>query len=167
MFCLFPMVVFIKHFAITKKNTTQIFFIGIFTFLLFIIKNLIIPGNAIYPMASIETLSFDWHLPKTIENYFQNYGLAHGYNLSTDVFENATFFERLKNWLLQTNLHGVFNSLMIVLLLFSPWFILKSKHKTSFGFIYLVAILNLIFLLTISPQYRFFFPFILILSLLM
>ena len=42
MFCLFPMVVFIKHFAITKKNTTQIFFIGIFIFLLFIIKNLII-----------------------------------------------------------------------------------------------------------------------------
>lgn len=166
LFCVFPLVIFIKYYKQSKKHIKPLLLFGSLTLILLIIKNAIITGNVIYPLASIESLSFDWKLPKTIETYFHNYGLAYGYNLSPDVFEIATGFERLKNWLLQTNLHGVFNGLMIVLLLISPWFILKSKHKTSFGFIYVVAIINLVFLLTVSPQYRFFFPFILILSLL-
>ena len=55
---------------------------------------------------------------------------------------------------------------MVTLLLISPWFIGKSKLKKSYNIIYLVAFSNLIFLLTVSPQYRFFFPFIIVLSLL-
>jgi len=164
-FCLFPLALFIKHFTDAKKSKRQILAFGSLTFLLIIIKNLIITGNAIYPLTSIEALSFDWYLPKAIETYFNNYGLAYGYNVSAEVFENTSISELLKNWLLQPNLHGVFNCLMILLLVFSPLFILKNKLKKSFSIIYVVAVINLIFLLTASPQYRFFFPFILVLSL--
>jgi len=164
-FCVFPFMLFIKNFKIAKKNTPLVLFYGSVTLLLIVIKNVILTGNAIYPFTSIDALSFDWHLPKTIETYFHDYGLAYGYNVSIDKFEKSSLFELFKNWLLQSNLDGIFNCLMVALLLFSPIFIFKNKLKKSFLKIYLVALINLTFLLTVSPQYRFFFPFTLVLSL--
>ncbi|MDU8887288.1 hypothetical protein RXV94_14040 [Yeosuana sp. MJ-SS3] len=164
-FLAFPLVIFVKHFVHAKKHTRQLIALGSLTLLLIVVKNLVVTGNAIYPIASIESLSLDWHLPKTIETYFQNYGLAYGYNVTPEIFETASFLELFKSWLLQPDLHGIFNGLMILLLLVSPWFIIKSKHQKAFGVIYSVAVLNLLFLFVVSPQYRFFFPFVIILSL--
>ena len=97
LFCVFPLVIFIKYYKQSKKHIKPLLLFGSLTLILLIIKNAIITGNVIYPLTSIESLSFDWKLPKTIETYFHNYGLAYGYNLSPDVFEIATGFERLKN----------------------------------------------------------------------
>ncbi|HMC01269.1 MAG TPA: hypothetical protein VKN14_09570 [Flavobacteriaceae bacterium] len=164
-FLVFPLVVLVKHFSHIKKIMKLVFVFGSLTLLLIVIKNLIITGNAIYPLTTVEALSFNWHLPKVVETYFQNYGLAYGYNMTPEVFKTSSFLELFKSWLLQPNLHGVFNGLLIVLLIVSPWLIVKSKYKKALGIIYSVAFLNLLFLFAVSPQYRFFFQFIIILSL--
>lgn len=165
LFLVFPLVFFVKHYKVAKQSYSVPFILGALTLLLIVIKNLIVTGNAIYPLASIEFLSLDWHLPKTIETYFQHYGLAYGYNVTPELFETSSFIELFKSWLLQPNLHGIFNGLMIALLLLLPWFIFKSENKKAFGIIYSLSVLNLIFLFSVSPQYRFFFHFIIILSL--
>ena len=128
---------------------------------LFGIKNYIINGNPIFPFKSIEFLSADWRLPENVETYFANYMQPYAYHMDPQLFSEASFLVKIKHWLKAPMPHGYFNSLMLVLLVVMPFVIKRVQDKKAYWIIYGLAILNMILLFSSSPQYRFFFPFIL------
>ncbi len=164
-FCIFALVLYKRYFIFTRSTTSIIVLFGSLTLLLFAIKNVIVTGNLVFPLQGIESLKTSWSLPESIETYFANYTKPYAYHLTAEAFENASYFTKLKSWLLAPSLHGVFNKLIIVLLAVIPFIIGKSKNKKAFFIIYVVSVITMVFLLLTSPQYRFFFPFILCFSL--
>ena len=165
-FCLFPLILFVKHFVVLKKNSTSILLFGSLTLVLFCIKNWILTGNMLYPLTSIESLSGSWRLPRPIEAFFFTEAKANGYLVSQEVYNNSSFFSLFKQWLILPKLHGVFNKLILIVLTILPWFIFRSGKRRPFAIIYAVAVINMIFLFLTSPQYRFFIPFLFIFILL-
>jgi len=160
---LFTIVIYLKYFLKTKTHTLLISGLGTITLCLFIIKNLIITGTILYPLHGI--IETSWSLPETIAEYISNYSKASTYNLTIENYNTASKVDLFKYWLLLPKLDGILNKMMILLLLIIPFIIGKSKHKNAFLFIFGISIINLIVIFNFSPQYRFFFPFLMILLL--
>ncbi|WP_452232152.1 LIC_10190 family membrane protein [Lacinutrix sp. MEBiC02595] len=165
-FCIFAFVLYKHYFIFTRSTTSIIVLFGSLTLFLFAIKNIIVTGNLMFPLQGIESLKTSWSLPESVETYFVNYTKPYAYHLTAEAFEKASYFTKLKSWLLAPSLHGVFNKLMILLLAVIPFIIAKSKERKAYYIIYSVAVITMVFLILTSPQYRFFFPFILCFSLL-
>ncbi|WP_417291089.1 LIC_10190 family membrane protein [Corallibacter sp.] len=159
---IFPFVLFIKHHKANKKHSIIIGSIYTTVLLLMITKNIIITGNALYPLFDFDTFKTSWSLPKNISSYFSSYGNAYGYGISTTVYETSSVVELLKYWINYTGIDGFINKCLVVLLLVFAFFL---KHKT-FRIIYGVTIIQLVLLFYTSPQFRFYLPFFIVLVLL-
>ncbi|WP_452224727.1 LIC_10190 family membrane protein [Lacinutrix chionoecetis] len=165
-FLVLPLILYKRYYIFSRKYTLTLLIISGVTFGLFAIKNIIITGNVLFPITNIEALKTNWSLPPNIANYLSHYEKAASYGLTVNAYENASAFQLIKAWVLQSKLDGAFNSVMLILLIISPFYIFKTKHKTSLFIIYSLAVFSLILLLFFSPQYRFFFPFLMFLVLL-
>ncbi|MBU2938665.1 hypothetical protein KO494_03835 [Lacinutrix sp. C3R15] len=165
-FCILSLVLYKRYFVFTRSTTSIVVLFGSLTLLLFTIKNIIITGNLVFPLQGIDRLKTSWSLPENIASYFANYTKPYAYHLTEEAFNKASLFIKLKSWLLAPTLHGIFNKAIILILLIFPIINYKSKNKKAFYAIYTIAIIAMLFLFLTSPQYRFFFPFILCFSLL-
>lgn len=165
-FCLFPLILYKRNFIFTRKTTPIIILFSCLTFFLFFIKNIIITGNLFFPIQGIQRLNASWSLPETIATYFSNYTKPYAYHLTMEAFEEASTFGKLKSWFFAPSHHGLFNKLIAVLLVISPFIINKLKERKAIYNVYFVSLTSMLFLFLTSPQYRFFFPFILFFSLL-
>ena len=166
-FCIFPIILYKRYYIYTRSITSTIIFFSSLTLLLFAIKNFIISGNLLFPLQGIESLKASWSLPNSVENYFAEYMQPYGYHLSPEAYQDATIITRLKVWLFAPIPDGLFNILMVLLLGITPFVIKRLNAKSPFWIIYGIAIINLALLLLTSPQYRFFFPFIMCFSLML
>jgi hypothetical protein len=165
-FCLLPIILYKRNYIFTRKTTKIVLLFGSLTGLLFVIKNLIITGNLLFPLQGIESLKTSWSLPPSIETYFANYMQPYAYHLDSDAYKTASILLRLKTWLFAPLPHGLFNMLMMGLIAIMPILIKKFFDTKAIWIIFGIAILNLLLLFLSSPQYRFFFPFILVFCLL-
>jgi hypothetical protein len=87
--------------------------------------------------------------------------------MSPEVYEASSWLIRLKTWLFTTGLHGAFNKIMTGLLIVMPFIIFKFYNKRSYWVLYAVGIISIMVLFAVSPQYRFFFPFMMIFGLML
>lgn len=166
-FVLFPMVIYIKHYNHVKQYSFLVWLVALATLSLIVTKNILISGNAIYPLVGIESLKASWSLPVHIETYFYKYAKAYGYAVTPEVYSNSTYLDLIKTWMFQTGMDGVFNKIMILVLCLFIIFIKKFKNNKAILFIYGIALLQLVVLFITSPQFRFYMPFVFILSLLL
>ncbi|PWK19801.1 LIC_10190 family membrane protein [Xanthomarina spongicola] len=164
-FVLFPLIIYIKHYKHVKQYTFKISMVVFLTISLIIIKNILITGNPIYPLAGIEGLKASWSLPTNIETYFYNYAKAYGYAVTPEVYNTSSYVTLIKGWILQTGIDGLFNKLILLVLVLFLLFLKKFKSNKAILFIYGIAWLQLFILFITSPQFRFYVPFLLILSL--
>ena len=162
---LFPLIIYIKHYKHVKRYTFKISMVVFLTISLIIIKNILITGNPIYPLAGIEGLKTSWSLPANIETYFYNYAKAYGYAVTPEVYTNSSNLTLIKGWVFQTGMDGLFNKLILLVLALFLLFIKKFKNNKAILFIYGIGWLQLLILFVTSPQFRFYVPFIMILSL--
>lgn len=153
-----PLILFIKSYKVLKRKLWQYFFLSSIVLGLFIAKNAIISGYLLYPIAQIDVANFDWKVPKEIL-YFYKLGTYLEGMSNIDVSQLG-LFEKIKVWLSLPKLDGLFNKAFVLILIIFPWFIYKSKDKSSLFAIYVLAIVQLIILWFTSPQYRFFFVFV-------
>lgn len=161
-FLMFPISIYVKYYKQTQLlNIRIVSLISISTSLL-LVKNVIITGNPLHPLLGFESLKSDWHLPDIIATYFKDYGLAYGYQTTLDVFANTSFIEHMKYWLFASGLHGIFNKMIIVLLVVFPLILRKWFNQKMYWIFYITLFITMIILWNTSPQYRFFLPFILI-----
>lgn len=160
---IFILMLFLKNFKTLKASIPQYTILSLFVLGLFLLKNYTISGYLLYPTSAFDILNVDWKLPPELLQLYKTGTYQSGMN-NIDVSQ-FSFFEKLKYWLQIPKLHGLFNKLFLLLLIVFPFFILKSKNKQPLLIIYLLAILQFIVVWWNSPQYRFFFIFIVILSL--
>ena len=159
----FPLLLYVKYPATLKKSILPICILSILTLTLFVVKNSIISGYPLYPL-TIFRLSEDWVLPLTLQQYLVEATQFYGFFLSPEEYQQMTLIERIVQWVSLPKLHGLFNKLMIILLIIYPIVLKNKKLKTPFLTLYIVAGFQLLFLWLTSPQYRFFFGYIILLS---
>ncbi len=155
-------ILFIKHYHNLKTKLFDYTLLSSVILGLFLIKNSIISGYLFYPIETLDVLNVDWKLPKSLLIFYKKGTFLAGIN-NTDV-SYLSFLEKFKYWLSIPKLHGLFNKIFILLLFIFPWFVIKQKEKNSLLIIYILAIIQLTLLWFSSPQYRFFFVFIIFLS---
>ncbi len=156
------LILYLKNFKVLKKETLQYAVLCSFILFLFLAKNTIISGYLLYPTSTLDFLNVDWKQPKKLLELYELGTYLSGMN-SPDVV-SLNFIEKIKFWLTVPKLDGVFNKLYVLLLLIFPFVIYKRKEKFSFLTIYILALLQIVILWNNSPQYRFFFVFIIFLS---
>jgi hypothetical protein len=164
-FVLFPIIIYIKHYKHVKQYTFLVWVITILTIGLIVSKNTLITGNPIYPLTGIEGLKTDWSLPSNIETYFYNYAKAYGYAVTPEVYGQSSYENLIKGWVLQTGIDGFVNKMICLILLLFLVFIGRFKKNKAIIFIFGIALLQLLILFVTSPQFRFYIPFLMILSL--
>ncbi len=149
---------FVNNFKSLKKELWQYSLLSLTVLGLFLFKNAIISGYLFYPLAQINVLNFDWKVPKELLEFYRLGTYLEG--MSNIDVSQLSVLEKVKVWLTLPKLDGLFNKAFVLLLLVFPWFIYKSKHKSSVLVIYILAIIQLAILWFTSPQYRFFFVFV-------
>lgn len=144
-----------------KTNTREIGYcslVGLMVFSFFIFKNYILSGYPLFPIQlGNQILTPDWKLPEEILNQFlgnpRRIGVA-DLELSHEKVTEAEFFYL---WLLKSNVHSIFNSLAVLLLVVFPFFIKRNK---ALIWLYMYGLIQFGLLYFSSPQYRFFLQII-------
>lgn len=156
-----PLVLIIKNFTRLKKTLLPITLFGFCTLALLIAKNQILTGYPFYPLRFLQLIKTNYALPEKIQEAFFKYNKAYAYLTSYGKYQQMSGIERFLTWLQLPKLHGLFNKLIMVSFVLIPFFIRKLKTKKTLYFIYILGIFQLIILFLTSPQYRFFFVFVL------
>lgn len=159
----FPIILCIKHYVHLKKHIGKISVLYLVTFILLFTKNIIITGNPLYPFIGIDGIKMPWHLPNTIAEYFSTFGNASAYAISAETYANSNVNQLLKHWIFQAGIDGVFNKLMVFIMLCVPFFLKQKAYKI----VYILAVMQMVLLFMSSPQFRFYFPYFMVLSLIL
>lgn len=157
------LLLFFKNFQSLKKHVLTFTLLSGVVLIIFLVKNSIISGYLFFPIETIDLFNFDWKQPQSLVQFY-NYG-TYLAGFDNQEVVDLTIVDRFLFWLNISKLHGVFNKLYVFLLLVFPLFIFKNTAKKPISIIYFLAILQFIILWNNSPQYRFFFVFIIFLSL--
>ncbi|NBL63975.1 hypothetical protein GV828_02040 [Flavobacterium sp. NST-5] len=158
-----PLFILLQNFRQIK-----IYKIAAFSFLilgLFVAKNLIVTGYALFPMTQTFGFVADYQVPEKIAVLYYSWTKYFAYSVTEAQFNSMTNFEIFSRWLFMPKLHGIFNKISLFLVIFTPIIIYKFFRKTKFWVLYFAMLLQLLLLFLSSPQYRFFLNFILFFSL--
>jgi hypothetical protein len=156
------LILFVKNYYSLKHYIADYVLLGVAVLIIFLSKNAIISGYVLFPIEAVDLFNFDWKQPKALMSLS-----TYGTSVATADPEASLIlnnFRRLLFWLNTPKLHGVFNKAYIILLLVYPWFIYKTKARRALLVIYILALVQFLILWNNSPQYRFFFVFIIFLS---
>ena len=107
-------------------------------------------------MSFLET-NFDWKMSKTVLEKLAQITIDAGYSENLLKTENLTFFQKIKLWINLDGINSIFNKGILGLFLVIP-FTRFFKQTINFRILYFILLFHFIFLLAISPQYRFFLP---------
>jgi len=125
-------------------------------------KNAIISGYILFPIEAVDLFNFDWEQPKALMSL-----TTYGPSIPVGDPEDSLILNNLRRfwfWLNSPKLHGVFNKTYIILLMVYPLIVYKIKDRSALLIIYMLALVQFFILWNNSPQYRFFFVFIIFLS---
>lgn len=163
--CFVSLVYYIKH----KRNRELIVCIvcGSLLILPWIVRFIIETGYLIYPFPAIDIFSFDWKMPleKVIDEKDSVVAFTRmpGFNVA------KVAAMPLKEWIFIWYFKlSNFNSLFILLALFSPLFVPFIYRKTSFNNAvligWLIVMIGLVFSFTTAPSTRFHYGFVILAS---
>ncbi|WP_158838114.1 LIC_10190 family membrane protein [Polaribacter sp. L3A8] len=159
---LLPLILVIKNYKTLKENLVKPIVFSIFVLALFLMKNVILTGYLLYPLEIIDVLNVDWKVPKELIYLFKvgTYSAAFDYQ----ALENLSTYQLFIAWITSFKFNGIINIIFTTLLLSFPflWY-LKSKEKSVF-ILYLIGVLHFVLAWIFSPQYRFFFFYMLFFS---
>ena len=158
---------FIPLFNLIKnKNFIKVLsfcLIGCLVFLPYVIRNVIISGYLLYPVASIDLFNFDWEIPKSvilsdniiIKTYARNWG--NGYSIED---WSKSFFNWFTIWVQKAPSYygvlGLVNLIISPLVIFYIIYEILAKKCFSYkSFIPLMAVAGFLFLLFSAPSARF------------
>ncbi len=155
---LLPFIILLKH-NLLRYEFIFSSVLGIVSLSAFGLRNYVISGYPFYPLSLFSSwVNADWKVPENMVQFYFRYTNWSGFpQLTFHEFENLSWFEKYKAWVLTSELDLVFNSLLLILLVIFPFFIRRKKELII---LYLIAVLNFVILLLTSPQYRFFFHLI-------
>ncbi len=157
---LIPIVLFIKNFKKLVPNIITIIGLSFVVLSLYIIKNLIITGYPLYPIAIFKSQYYHT-IPENMIFFFYNNTKLYAYFLTQQEFDAMSYFQIAKQWFSLSVIDSIFDFLTILTLIILPFFIYKFKNQKEFWILYFVLIIQMLLMFLTSPQYRFFIHFIL------
>jgi len=157
---LLPFILFVLNSIVLKEYIFILMIIIIVSLTLFIVKNYLISGFIFFPLSILEnSVVPDWRLNRDVLDFYMYITKFSGYQI--EKFEESTMLNLFITWLQLPGVDGVFNKLIIVLLVVTPFLIKKKQYF----FIHIYCCIQFLILFFTSPQYRFFIPILLFLGL--
>lgn len=152
-------------FVYLYKSKKTIPYFGLISFifgLIWIIKNIIITGFPLFPLTFIET-NLDWKMSLSVLNKLTQLTIDAGYAENIVNTVNLSIIEKLNLWFHLGGINAIFNKGILVLFVIMP-FTRFFKLNKNFKILYLILLVQFLFLLVTSPQYRFFLPTVILFS---
>jgi hypothetical protein len=146
-----------------KKRLYYLIFFGAIPPVIIVLKNLIITGYPFYPF-DFFPLKSDWKIPQELLEFVTYITEKAGYFKNVSEY-NPSLFIKLNSWLHLGGINRIFN-LGILLLFAFGFFIKKIQKQTKYKTLYIILAIHFIILLLTSPQFRFFLPEFVFLSVL-
>ena len=162
---LIPLFVLITNYKVLSKNLLQPALISIMVAGLFIAKNMIICGSLVFPSKLFNALNMEYSIPDTIEQFYYDQLKYYGYFIDLNQYNSMSAKDLFLRWLTLPKLNGLFNKIIILLVVIIPVLIYKFQNKKAYWTLYFLMVIQLILLFATSPQYRFFMNFIVFFSL--
>lgn len=157
-----PIILLAANYQKFKTSLVTLVSVGLFVLAIFIGKNQWLTGYPLFPLQNFKWLTSDYSIPEAYQSFFFKTNKVYAYKISYLEYQELSILQRLKVWLSLPKLHGVFNKLILGLIIVFPFFIiLKKKIYQPLLAIYSLACIQLAVLFITSPQYRFFLVFIL------
>lgn len=156
---LFPLVLYIKHFTILKKQFLKVIVIGFFVFILILSKNIILTGYPLFPLLCFRIDAFDYTVPSIIMDFFFSKSMLHSFYMPHGTFDNSTVFYITKKYFLHNGLSGYIGIVSFIIMCIAPIVIIKKRLDKSIWTIYFAFNIVALFLILSSPQYRFYIYF--------
>lgn len=140
-----------------NKNIISYFgIISIFFGSIWLAKNIIITGFPLFPLTFLET-NFDWKMNLSVLKKLTQLTIDAGYAENLVKTINLSLFEKLNLWFHLGGINAIFNKGILFLFVIIP-FTSFFKTNKNFKILYFILLLQFLFLLITSPQYRFFLP---------
>lgn len=155
-FLLFPFILFFFNYKSLYKKLLPATTIGFIFGIILISKNIIISGFPLFPLTNFQFLKFDFSVPKDVVNFYFNDSRLYRFFVTNREFHTLSTFQIATKWLFASKINAFFNLLTIIVMTISPAIIYKFYNKKSIWVIYLVAIIQMFFLIFSSPIFRFF-----------
>lgn len=162
---LLPILILVTNFKVLAPKLGRISSVALLVFCLFILKNTIVTGTPIFPTSISYFKTFDYTVPSKIVSVYYEELKTYGFYLTSEEYKSMNAMQLFIRWLTMPKLNGLFNKMALLLLLICPLLIFRFYKKSTYGFLYLLMLLQLILLLLTSPQYRFHLNFVLFFSL--
>lgn len=157
--CLLPLIMIFQNFK--QLKIYKITFLSVLILGLFVTKNIIVTGYALFPMTNNFGFIADYQIPKKIAVSYYTLTKYFAYSLTEEQFNQMTAWEVFLRWISMPKLHGIFNKLSLFLVIFTPIILYKFFNQRKFWILYFIMSVQLLLLFLSSPQYRFFMNFIL------
>lgn len=158
-FVLLPILLLLQNFKVLSRKLLVPGIVALLILVLFVCKNIIISGSVVFPSKMFSSFSLDYSIPKIIESKYYDNIKYFGYQVSPKQFRTMTITELLQHWVSMPKINGIFNKISVIILLIAPIFIYKFQNIKALWLLYTFMLIQLILLLSTSPQYRFFMNF--------
>lgn len=162
---LVPVVLFAANYRLLAAHTAKPLLLCLLVLTLFLAKNMVVCGTAVFPSGSFDWAATDYAVPKEMEKVYYDQVKYYSYFTTPAQYDSMSALELFKRWLALPKLNGLFNKLAILLLLAAPLFIYRFYNKKAIWVLYSIMLVQLAVLFATAPQYRFFINFILFFSL--
>ena len=154
-----PFFLLIKHRAILRSQLVPIRLLGGLVLFLFAIKNIMLTGYPFYPLTFLPYSGADYVVPKEIMDNFFGQEMMHSFYMGFGAFQEANLFDFIKQYFLHSGIDSLIGLATLLLLVISPYIILKYYSKQRIFDLYFVFVALLVLLAFSSPQYRFYVYF--------
>lgn len=162
---LVPLIYTIRYFRNSIWNMALPLAFCILVLGLFITKNCILTGYPLYPSALFKN-SFqpDYALPEAVYNFWFNRAKCYDFFLSSEEYAQSDSIAIFTKWLLFSP-DSLMHTAIVLLVLILPFFIKRYFDQKTYWWLYILLVLELVYIAFTSPQFRFIIPFVLFFAL--
>ena len=162
----------ICYFAFNStKNQTKIvssLLFGVVVISLFVVKNTILTGYPLYPSSLLaDYFSSDNSIPNVIYDFWWNKAKNYNFIVSQKEYFQLSSFEIFVKWVIHSWLTRFFTITILSIIVIVPFILKKTAPKKPILILYWVMVLQLLFLIVSTPQYRFVLSFVVFFGLLL
>lgn len=156
---LLPLILLINNYKKITPHVFSCFVLCLMILGLFITKNIILTGYPLFPTTSFAFTNYDFKVPKELVDYYFNQQRLYRFFLTKEEFHSLSFYEKCLRWISMDKISGWFNVLSVVMVIVLPFFIKKWFNQRAYWIVYFLMVVQLVVLITTSPQFRFFIHF--------
>ena len=159
---LLPLLYFIFHTNKKQHKTVPTIFVGVIVLFLFVIKNSILTGYPIYPSSLFaQYFKLENAVPQALYEFWWNPSKNYGFVVPQNQYPTLSTVAILLQWISESWVIRSVTLMLLSLFLLVPFAIGRSKNKTAFWIIYVTMIVQIVFLILTTPQFRFLLSFVL------